>query len=323
MKKYYFLIFLLIANFIFSIMLGKHFFSIPKIISLLVNRDTNNVEYKILTQIRIPRTVATYIVGAGLAVAGCVLQSIFLNPLCESYTLGISSAAALGVVLGLILKLPIGKFLMSTISIIIAFSAIYLLTLIFHKTIDIGFVLTGIVLNYLFSGLIVMLTLFIEPYRLHYVLLWLLGGFSGIDTKEVYLCSLIIAMCIVIILIYSDQLDILVLGKEKSISLGVDEIKLKKILLTLVILISTFCISLSGVIMFVGIIVPNMMKTFVGLKHNRWILFSAITGAVFVSIADNLSRNILYPIEIPISVFTGILGSVFFIFYIKKSKITL
>lgn len=310
---------MLLLNFVLSIMVGENFFSIKKIFNLLSNSNADNKEYLILSQIRIPRTVATYFVGAGLAVTGCILQSIFLNPLCESYTLGVSSAAGLGVILGFILNLPLGRFWMSILGILFGLGLIYLMNIFFKKTIDIGFVLSGIVLNFLFSSIIVFLTLFFEPHRLNSVLLWLLGGFTNLDTKYVYISSFVIAVSIILLLTFAKQLDIMVLGKEKAQTLGVEIEKLKKITIVLSVIITTFCVSLSGVIVFVGIIVPNVVKEFVGLGHKKCIIYCAIIGALFVSVCDSIAKNILYPVEIPISVLTGIVGSIVFLFYLFKT----
>ena len=322
MRKTFFfaLTLLLIANFIFSLAYGYEIFSLKKIVNLLIQKDIENTDYIVLTNIRIPRVVSTYIVGAGLVVVGCVLQSIFLNPLCESYTLGISSAAAIAVVLSTIFSLPFERFYSSIIGPFLGVMTIFLLNRIFKRTIDVGFVLAGVVLNFLFSSVIILLTLFFDPYRLHYILLWLLGGFSVTEPSYVYISSLIIGVCIIIVLLLSPQIDVLVLGRDKSTSLGVKEDRLKNILIILSTVIATFCVSLAGVIAFVGIIIPNIVKGFTGLKHSSWILYSALTGALFISLADNLAKNVIYPIEVPISVFTGILGSIMFIFHLRWKR---
>ncbi len=282
--------------------------------------DKNSSEYQIFTQIRIPRTMATYFVGAGVSVVGCVLQSVFLNPLCEGYTLGISSSAALGVIVGSLLGIPLSRFFNSFLGVIFSILSIYILVVSFKRTIDISFVLAGIVLNFLFSSIIVLLTIFFDPYKLHYILLWLLGGFSSLDRFSVYVSSVVILVCIVVVLFFSPQLDILVLGKEKALSLGVKEQKFKNILVFIVIIISALCVSLAGVISFVGIFIPNFVKEFTGLKHKSWILSSTIIGGIFVSLCDNLAKNLFYPVEVPISVFTGLVGSIFFVVYLIRRK---
>ncbi len=315
MKKFilYTLVFLIfITNLYFSLFYKLNYKEI-------LNKDRS--EYQIFFQIRIPRTIATYIVGAGISVVGCVLQSIFLNPLCEGYTLGISSSAAVGVILINLLGLPLSRFLGSFFGVIISVLSVYILILGFRRTIDISFVLAGVVLNFLFSSIIVILTIFFDPYKLHYILLWLLGSFSALDKTDVYISGVIILLCVNLVLTLSKQLDILVLGKEKAISLGVEEQKSKNILIFTAVLISALCVSLVGVISFVGIFIPNFVKNFTGLKHKNWILSSGVLGGVFVSLCDNLAKNLFYPIEVPISVFTGLGGSLFFIIYLKRKNI--
>lgn len=305
---------------VFLIFITNLYFSLFYKLNCKEILDKNNSNYQIFFQIRIPRTVATYIVGAGISVVGCVLQSIFLNPLCEGYTLGISSSAAVGVILINLLNLPLSRFLGSFLGVIISVLSIYILILVFKQTIDISFVLAGVVLNFLFSSIIIILTIFFDPYKLHYILLWLLGSFTGLDKTDVYLSGIIILSCVILILNFSRQLDVLVLGKEKAVSLGVEEHKLKNILMFTVVLISALCVSLAGVISFVGIFIPNFVKNFTGLKHKNWVLSSAMLGGILVSLCDNLAKNLFYPIEVPISVFTGFAGGLFFIIYLVKRK---
>lgn len=319
MKKIFLLCLLVVfvLNFMFSLFFRLNPVDLLK--SLCTNEKTT--EYKILTQIRIPRTLATYFVGGGLAVVGCVLQSIFLNPLCEGYTLGISSAAGLGVILSIVLNLPFTRFLSSFYGVIIAMCSIYLLTFMFKKTIDIGFVLSGVVLNFLFSGIIILLTLFFDPYKLHYVLLWLLGSFSMLDSMNVFISCIFIFILIIVILFFSNQLDVIILGREKAISLGVRDQRVKHILLLCCVIICALCVSLAGTVSFVGVVVPNVLKSISGMRHKNWFLYSLITGAIFVSVCDNIARNLLYPVEIPLNVFSGILGSIFFVVYLVKGRL--
>lgn len=279
-----------------------------------------STEKEIFFEIRIPRLIASFFVGYGLGVTGCVFQSIFLNPLCEGYTIGVSSSAALGVILSTLLSLPVTKFFSSFLGVVFSTISIFFLNLFFKRTIDISFVLAGVVLNFFFSSIIVLLTIFFDPYKLHNVLLWLLGSFSSVEKKYVFLsCGLIFLICLFIYL-FSYTLDIIVLGKEKAVSLGVDENKIKNYYVLLSIIILALCVSLAGVIPFVGIFIPNFVKSFVSGKHKVWIIYSGMLGGIFLSFSDVLSKNIFYPIEVPISVFTGLVGSVFFVLYLVKGK---
>lgn len=319
MKRiFYFLVILFLsANLLFSLFYNLDF---VKVVTAFKQKSLDIPEYKILFRIRIPRSLATHLVGAGLAAVGCVLQSIFLNPLCEGYTLGIASCAGLGVILSTFLNLPFSKFFSSFLGVVFSMFFVFFLVFYFKRTIDISFVLTGVVLNFLFYGIIILLTIFFDPHRMYYVLLWLLGSFSSLENDYVYFSSLIIVICLVALISYSYKIDLIVLGKEKSISLGVDDTKVKNFLIFICIIILSICVSLAGVISFVGVIIPNVIKLFTGLRHKDWIILSSIVGGVFVSFCDNLAKNLFYPIEIPISVFTGIIGSLFFVIYIIKGS---
>jgi len=282
---------------------------------------SNSMEHLIFFRIRLPRVIASIAVGCGLAVVGCVLQSIFLNPLCDGYTLGISSSAALGVILVTLLNLPFSKFFGSFIGIIFSLILVLILIKTFRKTIDVSFVLSGIMLNFFFSSVIIFLTVVFDPYRLHYILLWLLGSFSSLEEIYTYVVCFLIFVGMILALVLSDKLDIIILGREKSFSLGVDEQKIKLFFLILVIFISALCVSLVGVISFVGIIVPNFVKLFVRLRHKIWILYSTIVGGIFVLFCDSLAKNLFSPIELPISAITGLVGSIFLTIYIVKKDL--
>ncbi|MEN3013366.1 MAG: iron ABC transporter permease [Endomicrobiia bacterium] len=321
MKKFlwiYVICLLFILNIAFSLFYNL---DLNLLITNIINKNFTTTEFKILTQIRIPRVFASFFVGAALAITGCVLQSVFLNPLCEGYTLGIASCAGLGVIVGNILNLPLNKFFNSLLGVIFSLGVVFLLVLLFKKTVDISFILAGIVLNFFFSGVIILLTLFFDPYEIHYVLLWLLGGFSSVDAHYVYISCIVIVICIVILINMGDKFDVMILGKEKAISLGIKERIIKNISILICVIILSLCVSLSGIISFVGVIVPNVVKMFTGLKHKNWFFMSLIFGGFFVSLCDNLAKNLLYPLEIPISVFTGIIGSIFFLVFILKGNL--
>jgi len=303
---------------ILGVWVGAEHFSPVDVLTLLAGAGDDG-RRMILTELRLPRVVAAVAVGAGLAVAGCLLQSAFLNPLCESYTLGISSAAAVGVVMGFLLALPYGRMVTSAAGAVAGMLCAWLMSVFSRRTVDIGFVLAGIVMNFVCSALMVLLTVFIDPYRLQFVLLWMLGGFAALDAWAGYVGAALIAAALGAAFARARRLDALVLGDEKAVSLGLHPDAERLTAVAIAVGIATVCVALAGVVAFVGIIVPNITRVLSGQRHHTWMAMSALLGASLLSLADAAARTLLYPVEIPISAFTGVIGGVVFLAHLARS----
>jgi|LSQX01.3.fsa_nt_gb iron complex transport system permease protein len=284
-----------------------HFFSLSEL------------DKTILLRIRIPRILATFIVGAGLSVTGSVLQATLKNPLAESYTLGISGGASLGICVGIImgkvLVIPFFAFIgaLASVSIILTAS-------IKKRLSNTSIILLGVALNFLFSSFVLFLLAVVKNDKFQSTMLWLIGDFSSFPTKILPL-SFIIILCLSLYFVFSGKIyDILSLGDEKATSLGINVEKEKRTSFFLSCIIVGLCVSLSGLIGFVGLVSPHISRYFFGTPHKKNLPATFLIGATFLMSADTIARTLIKPIEVPVGVITGFFGGLFFLFMLLHRR---
>ena len=277
----------------------------------------------ILRKIRLPRTIIACLVGGSLAVCGVALQSILQNPLAEPYTLGISGGASLGVTLCALLGLqrvfgvyanPFMGFAGAMCSVVI----IYALSRrkLFNPT---SMVLFGIVVSLVFSSLVFFLFSIMDPDRMQITLMWIMGDLSSLDISLVPVYIPLFLVPAAIMLLFGKELDILSLGQEKALYLGVNPQRMYKVFFFLTSLLAGLAVSASGIIGFVGLVVPHILRRIAGASHLFLLLSAYLGGALFLVASDILARYLLYPLEMPVGVVTGMLGGfVLLIIMIKK-----
>ncbi|MBU0951704.1 MAG: iron ABC transporter permease [Elusimicrobia bacterium] len=322
MKKNYFILFLLIftliLTFIVSLIFGGTKISFTELLSGL--SSVPGINHTIIWKIRIPRILLSMLVGAGLAASGSVLQGILRNPLAEPYTLGISGGAAFGatiaVVLGISsLSLPVCAFLGALLSLLF----VYLIAS--KKNFSVStLILGGVILSFLFSAIILLIFAVSKTEKIQSTLLWLMGDLSNAETGLTTIVAGFTVAGIAILLLFSREIDILTLGEEKASYLGVDSANTIRTIFIIASFITGACVSASGIIGFVGLIIPHFIRKWSGPKHFTLIIFSSLAGAIFLCIADTFARSIIYPVELPVGVITGIFGGVFFIIFLLRSK---
>ena len=313
--KAFLILLLLLIIVIFSLKSGEVKISYQEIFKILFSDRTGGINSSVIVDIRLPRVLIALIVGAGLAVSGAVFQSILRNPLAEPYTLGISGGACFGVALAnLILGfkfsflIPLAGWLGALAAVLI----VYLLSLRRNFT-TISLILSGVVINFLFSSLVLVMFAFIRSNRVQSMMLWLMGDLSSSSLSSVKIGYAIILPAILIVVLLSRRLDILSLGDEKAHSLGVDVKKYKKVFYILASIITGTAIALSGVVGFIGLLIPHLMRKIFGTLNRTVIVLSTLSGAAFLLLADTFARIIISPLELPVGVVTGLVGGVFFI----------
>jgi iron complex transport system permease protein len=319
--KIFILFFLLLVAVLISIKVGEVRISWSQIFDIF-SLKLSSIDYAVVFKIRLPRILIAIIVGAGLAVSGVVFQTLLRNPLAEPYTLGVSGGACLGVaILNIIgfskigFSLPLAGFLGALFSI----SIVYLLANRKGFS-NISLILSGIILNFLFSSIVLLIFAFLRPQQVQSMILWLMGDLSSANFNLVRVSYILITIAIIIIFIFSRELDVLSLGEERAHFLGLNPQKMRKIFFVLASLITGTAISVSGVIGFVGLLIPHLMRKFVGPNHTGLLISSSISGAIFLLISDTFSRTIISPIELPVGVVTGLVGGGFFLFILIFSK---
>jgi len=315
---------ILIVSLIFSIMFGGVSISFKDVIYTIFHPKIVDSNQTIIWKIRIPRVILGLFIGAGLAVSGCVFQGMLRNPLADPYTLGVSGGAALGASIGIIFRfekflgyygLPLFAFIGAFISI----SLIYLLALRRNLSVT-TLILIGVVLSFLFSAIVTLILSVSDPQKVHLTIIWLMGDLSLADSGLILPVSLFVIPGILILFLFSRDMDLLTLGEEKARHLGVDVKLIRRVLFLFSSIITGACVSSSGIIGFVGLMVPHFIRGFTGPGHRILLPASAIGGAILLVLADTLARTIISPLELPVGVITGIFGGIFFLIFFLRSK---
>lgn len=278
-------------------------------------------DYGIIVFLREPEVIGGIIVGASLGIGGAVVQSIFRNPITEPYIIGLSSGASLGAVSAIVFGLTIfGIFtvpLMAFIFSIVVVGIVYMFALKGGRVSPTYLLLTGIALS-LFVSSLVALMLFTNIRLQGAAFFWLLGSLSGITWSELLPVSLIVISSSVMITIYHRELDALQMGEFHARSVGVSVENVKRIMLVLVTLSVSAAVSVSGIIGFVGLIMPHVSRLIYGGSNRYVIPSSALLGALFLLVADDISRTVLPGEIIPIGVVTGMIGVPVFMYLLRR-----
>ncbi len=276
---------------------------------------TENPDWALIREFRLPRTLLALGVGAGLAVAGTALQALFSNPLCEPYTLGISSGAALGAVLlsGTSFALHWGGLAIPGFSGALGFAA--LLLGVSYRTGSRGgaLLLSGVMLSLVGSSLVALWMAVADPSGVQSAVFWLMGDLSRARLEGAGLTLVLVAAVALALRVQSRKLDALLLGEEAAQSLGVDPTSLRRQVVLWVSILVGACVSAAGMIGFVGLVVPHFVRRFSGSLHSRLIPLSAFWGAIVLLVADVVARKIVAPSELPAGVVTALVGAPCFI----------
>jgi len=277
------------------------------------------VERTILLQIRLPRVGAGFLVGAGLSLAGAVLQSLLRNPLAEGYTLGLSGGASLGICLGIILQqgflLPVFAFsgAMASMAIVLSISQR-------HHFSGATLVLLGVVLNFIFSAFVLLLLAVCRNERFYQAFFWLVGDLSSFPELSLKITGPVILLVAIYLVINAKVLDAMSLGEEKAASLGISLKQTRQRLITASSLLVGCSVAVCGVIGFVGLVIPHLVRIFVGATHRRVIPGCFFLGGCFLVLADGLARILISPLEIPVGVITGFFGGLFFLTLLTSQR---
>jgi iron complex transport system permease protein len=277
----------------------------------------------IVLDIRLPRILTAAVVGGGLAISGVIFQGILLNPLADPYTLGVSAGAAFGASVALLLNIVIlGPYSITLFAFIGAVSTLVFVIFLSSNTgqgrSSTGLILSGIIVAAILSAGISMIK-YLADEQVSVIVFWLMGSFSSKTWGDVFITALCVFTGFIVFLFYSRDLNLLALGNRSAFSLGVDTKKVQLILLITSSLVAAVCVSVSGIIGFVGLLVPHMMRTFTGPDNRRLLPVSLLTGAILLLCADTFTRAVL-PVEIPIGVLTALIGGPFFCYVFRKHQ---
>ena len=291
-------------------------------VSLFVGSAVNPTR-DIVLEIRLPRALLAGLVGAGLATAGALLQALLQNPLADPYVLGISGGAALGGVAAL--ALGGGLWLGAAAVPIVAFAGALGASLLLYAIAAAGgrapahsLLLTGVVFNAFASSLIVFATSAADLARVAGVFLWLIGSIRLVEPMLLAAVALLVALGLAIALRFAYALNLIAQGDETASHLGVDVPAVRRWILAGTALMIGASVSVSGLIGFVGLIVPHVLRLWVGSDHRTLVPASAIAGALFLVVADTLARVVLAPTELPVGALTALVGGPVFLVLLRR-----
>lgn len=285
----------------------------------------------IVLQLRMPRVILGFLVGGSLASVGVMLQALLRNPLADPYILGVSSGSALGVSLAVLFGigtmawaipvLPVCGFLGGLLALLV----LYRISATTYDRLPVHSVLlAGVILNAIFSALIMFVTSIMEPNRAFAMMAWLMGSLSAPLDQTLLALSAYLAVCLVLLFRQVSVLNIMTLGEEPARSLGVDTERAKRSILMTAALITGAVVSVSGMIGFIGMVVPHAMRLMLGADHRLLLPASALVGGAFLMTADTFARSAFGPSELPVGIMTALAGGPFFIYLLvwRKDRLT-
>ncbi|HOQ81732.1 MAG TPA: iron ABC transporter permease [bacterium] len=302
-----------------GISLGTENFSPLKIYKIITEPQTYPFEKTIFFQLRLPRVWCGFLVGSGLSVAGLILQSVLKNPLAESYTIGISGGASLGIAIGIIsgemLTIPVFAFIGSIFSIFLLLIAGSI------KKMSSGtLLLFGIMLNFIFSSFSLLAITLLQKEKFMEAVIWFMGNLGSYYPAILNSAPFFLLPAYFFTWLFWKELNIFSLGEEKAATLGINPDKRRYLWLGIAGLITGYCVSLAGLVGFVGLVIPHAVRTCVGADHKKTIPASILAGGAFLVIADTLARTIVQPVEIPVGVISGFFGGIFFVLILMKTS---
>ena len=280
----------------------------------------------IVMQVRLPRVLLGFLVGCCLASVGVALQALLRNPLADPYVLGVSSGAALGVTLAVLFG--IGTIFLAEAALpacgfaggLLALFVVYRMAATYERLPIHSLLLAGVILNAIFSALIMFITSIMDPNRSFGMMAWLMGTLTAPAYPTLIVLSLYLLGGLFLLYRQARVLNILALGEEAARSLGVDTEKSKRFIFVLAALVTGAVVSVSGMIGFIGMVIPHAVRLVIGADHRLLLPASALVGGMFLMGADTLARTLLSPAEIPVGIITALAGGPFFVYLLLWRK---
>ncbi|WP_416839303.1 vitamin B12 ABC transporter permease BtuC [Haloferax sp. DFSO52] len=274
----------------------------------------------IVVSVRLPRILLAALVGFALATAGVVMQGFFRNPMADPSIIGVSSGAAVGAVatIALSLSVPFGLQGAAFGSAIVTAFVVYMLATQDGRTPVATLLLAGVAVQ-TFLGAVISFLLLQSGESLRQVVFWLMGHLSGATWDEVVLLTLVLPVPFAVLLAHTRDLNVLLLGEEDAHALGIEVERTKQLLLVTASIVTAAAVAVSGVIGFVGLVVPHMLRLVVGPDHRLLLPASALAGASFLVLTDTIARS--GAAEVPVGVVTAALGAPFFLYLLRTREV--
>lgn len=305
-----------------SLHLGAADIPLSRLLPAIAHGD-DTVAVTILWQVRLPRVILGIAVGGSLSLAGVILQGMFRNPLVEPYTLGISGGAALGVCLAILFRMGkcMGAWSLTaagSVGAIAAIFTVYLLSAGRNGLNMRNLLLIGIMISFICSSLITLIMAVARVEDLHGIIFWAMGSLEQPNPLLVKIASAVSIAALVAAFFFSLDLNALALGEEEAQHLGINVERAKRLLFALASVLTGLSVSVSGIIGFVGLVVPHFVRLVLGGDHRIVLPASWLCGGAFLVFCDTIARTVISPTELPVGVVTGLLGGLIFVYVLCR-----
>ncbi len=326
-NKILWLLLIMILVSVVSLFIGRYKISVGEVFKVVGSwgtiDDSLKVAKNILIKVRLPRIIASLLIGSALSAAGASYQGIFKNPMVSPSLLGVSSGAGFGAGIAILLGLGAGMIQgMAFIFGLVAVGAVYIMSHIVSRRMDrtLTLILTGVVISSAFTSLISLIKYVGDPYDdLPAITFWLLGSVADVRLKDIVYVAVPVVIGLIGLYLMRWKINIMTLDEEEAMSLGVDTTKFRGIVVVLSTVITAAAVSISGMISWVGLIVPHIARMIVGTDYKRLMPASILLGASFMLVLDNISRAMLST-EIPLGILTSLVGTPLFLYLMVKGK---
>jgi len=290
--------------------------------SLLKTKESNPMLDTIIWQIRFPRVLLATLVGSALSLGGLVFQALLRNPLAEPYILGISGGSAIGAIIGILMGFS--RFPGVSLTAFAGSIAILVLILVMSSGQTIlkkdALLLSGVMVNAFCAAVILFLVSMTQDSRLHNIIFWLMGDLSMVDMGHVGILAAILCPCFILIFWFSNSMNLLLMGKEMAQTLGLNIKTVTIILLVTTSFMVSATVSYCGLVGFVGLVVPHLLRLVFGPDHRVLVPASVLGGGAYLVSCDVLARVLPKQGEMPAGVITAMIGAPLFIFLLKKTR---
>ena len=308
---------LLTALLVIGLMLGSYHVSLQQLVETLLHPERHTIESQIIFELRLPRILAAFIVGALLALAGAVMQTLLTNPLADPYILGVSGGSATGALLTILLGLSgvwltMGAFLGAILTIILVFG----LTFGSRDHSNNRLLLTGVVISAGW-GAVISLILSIAPNTdLRGMLFWLMGDLSA--AKDLEIGAIVLILGSILLLPVARPLNLLTRGDMSAQALGVETGSLRVKLYLITSILTATAVTIGGTIGFIGLITPHILRLIIGSDHRFLLPSSVFLGGAILVVADTVARTVIAPQQLPVGVITALIGVPLFLYLLRR-----
>lgn len=310
-----------------SIMIGSYKMDPIVVLKIIIGKFTGNtygidpLTINVLWTARLPRIFSAAMVGAALSVSGAVFQSLFKNPLASPYTLGVSNGAGFGAALGIVLSAGVVGIQLSSIGFGLLTVGITFILAARSKKSTVTLVLAGMLVGSLFASLVSLLKFVADPFdKLPQIVFWLMGSLNGSSFEKLIRILPLYLVSMLVIYLFKWKINILSMGDQEARSFGVNVQRDRKIIIIASSVLTALVVSISGIIGWVGIVIPHFARMLVGPDFRKIFPVSISLGIAYLVVIDDICRAVSTT-EIPIGVITGILGAPLFIYFIYKRKV--